>query len=104
MLGAYIPLGHSSNQVPRSSTHMWHLQALSLRLIGFWSHSLICLESLIRFLETSLMTYFLSLNNKSNNKQLSRDSNSEVEYNPTYTCAPWLWIHDCNENVTILQK
>ena len=27
MLGAYIPLGHGSNQVPQSSTHTWHLRA-----------------------------------------------------------------------------
>ena len=32
-----------------------------------------------------------SVNNKSDNKQLSIDSNSEVEYNPTYTSHPVFW-------------
>ena len=59
MLEAHILLGHSSNQEPRSPTHTWHLQVLSLQRIGFRSHSLIHSESLIRFSEMSLTTYFL---------------------------------------------
>ena len=57
MIGAYVPLVHSSNQVTWSLTHTWHLQA-SLTSTHRLSESVSLAQSmLLQLLETHLMSF-----------------------------------------------
>ena len=58
-IGAYIPLGHGSNQVSQSPTHMWHLQASLTSTHRLLEPSSLIWSILFWFSETSLMNCFL---------------------------------------------
>ena len=82
MLEACNSLGHGSNQVHQSLTHMWHLWAFPTSMHRLSEPSSFSFGVLIRFLETSLTTHSLILT------QISwRNSYLDIYKQTAYLCA-----------------